>query len=62
MPKIVISFLCTTYEELRLQNLETINKQKLKEFALRFNKTGIVVLADMLIGFIESEIKASKTL
>ena len=49
-------------EELRLQNLEAINIEKMRVFASRFRKPGMASLAKRLTRFIESEIKATKTL
>ena len=49
-------------EELRLQNLEEINTEKMRKYALRFCKPGMTSLANRLTLFIESERKAMKTL
>jgi predicted transcriptional regulator of viral defense system len=49
-------------EELRLQNLEVINTDRLRDYALRFSKPGLISLAKQLTNFIESELKATKTL
>jgi predicted transcriptional regulator of viral defense system len=49
-------------EELRLQNMEVINTDKLRDYALRFSKPGLISLAKRLTNFIESELKATKKL
>jgi predicted transcriptional regulator of viral defense system len=49
-------------EEMRFQNLETLDKNKLLDYALRFSKPGMTSLAKRLAVFIESEIKATKKL
>lgn len=48
--------------ELRLQNLTVINTEKMRKYALRFGKPGMTSLAHRLALFIESELKATKTL
>ncbi|MEW5758845.1 MAG: hypothetical protein AB1755_05210 [Candidatus Omnitrophota bacterium] len=49
-------------EELRLENLEKINLEKLFVFAKRFNKPGILRDAKMIKEYIELEIKKEKLL
>jgi len=49
-------------EELRLQNTEAINMEKLREFAARFRKPGMAALARQLIRLIKTEAGATKTL
>jgi predicted transcriptional regulator of viral defense system len=49
-------------EELRLQNMEVINIDKLHEYAIRFCKPGVTALAKRIAGYIESESKATKIL
>ena len=49
-------------EEMRLQNLEAIDTQKLQRYALRFCKPGIISLSKLLVLYIESESKATKLL
>jgi predicted transcriptional regulator of viral defense system len=47
-------------EELRLQNLNAINPEKLREFAARFRKPGMVALAKQLIQMIQTESRGNK--
>ena len=49
-------------EELRLQNLEVVNTDKLREYAIRFCKPGMTALSKRITRHIESERKATKTL
>jgi len=48
-------------EEMRLQNLETINTDTLYEYALRFKKPGMISLARNLALFIKTELLGMKT-
>jgi len=49
-------------EELRLQNLEKIKKDKVMSYAKRFNRPGILRAAEMIVNFIENESGEEKTL
>jgi hypothetical protein len=49
-------------EEMRLQNFDAIDTEKMREYALRFCKPCMTSLANRLVFFIESERKAIKTL
>ena len=49
-------------EEMRLQNLDAIDTEKMQKEALRFCKPGMTSLANRLVFFIESERKVMKTL
>ena len=49
-------------EELRLQNLEAINIEKIRRYASLFNKPGMISLVRDLEHYIKSEIQETKTL
>ena len=49
-------------EELRLQNTETVDTEKLRKFAVRFRKPGMAALAQRLIRFIRTEGGTTKIL
>ena len=49
-------------EELRLQNMNAINTEKMREYAGRFCKPGMAALAKRITRYLESELAATKVL
>ncbi|MBN1984204.1 MAG: hypothetical protein JW795_21930 [Chitinivibrionales bacterium] len=49
-------------EEMRLQNFEAINKEILHEYARRFQKPGMISLANQITQFIDKEASEFKKL